>query len=228
MQFLIDIKNIFYPNICLGCEAVLTINENILCTTCLFDLPLTNYLTTNDTSVEKIFFGRIKIEKATALLFYHKKGITQKIIHNLKYRGHEEIGVYLGNWLGKEIKQNKHFNTIDYIIPVPLHKKRLKSRGYNQVTKFGERLAFYLEKPFIENVLVRQSASLTQTKKSRVDRWKNVKELFFLNDETIFENKHVLIIDDIITTGATIESCANELFKTKNIKISVVVMAVTE
>ena len=228
MQFLIDIRNIFYPDICLGCETVLTVNENTLCTTCLFDLPLTNYLKTNNSSIEKIFFGRIKIEKATALLFYHKKGITQKIIHNLKYKGYEEIGVYLGNWLGKEIKKSKYFNTIDYIIPVPLHKKRLKSRGYNQVTKFGERLAFYLEKPFIKNVLVRQSASLTQTKKSRVDRWKNVKELFFLNDETIFENKHVLIIDDIITTGATIESCANELFKTKNITISVVVMAVTE
>jgi len=228
MQFLIDIRNIFYPDICLGCETVLTVNENTLCTTCLFNLPLTNYLKTNNDSIEKIFFGRIKVEKATALLFYHKKGITQKIIHNLKYKGYEEIGVYLGNWLGKEIKKSKYFNTIDYIIPVPLHKKRLKSRGYNQVTKFGERLAFYLEKPFIENVLVRQSASLTQTKKSRVDRWKNVKELFFLNDETIFENKHVLIIDDIITTGATIEACANELFKTKNITISVVVMAVTE
>ncbi len=228
MQFLNDIKNIFYPKLCLSCISVLTSQENILCTDCLFNLPLTNYLKDDNKHVERIFYGRLKLERATAFLFYNKKGIVQKIIHNLKYKGHQEIGVYLGNWFGAALKQSYDFKTIDCIIPVPLHKKRLKQRGYNQLTKFGEQLSHHLKKPFITNILTRKSASKSQSKKSRFERLKNIDELFFLTDDKFFENKHILLIDDIITTGATLESCANELFKTNNIKISIVVMAITE
>jgi len=170
----------------------------------------------------------VKIEQATSLLFYSKKGIVQELIHNLKYRGHQEIGVFLGDWLGKEIITHNYFNDIDYIIPVPLHKNRLKKRGYNQVTKFGERLSHHLKKPYESKMLIRKTASATQTKKSRFDRWTNVKELFYLTDTSIFQNKHILLIDDIITTGATLEACANELLRTENIRISIAVMAVTE
>ena len=228
MQIFTDILHIFYPNICLNCDTVLTSNENMLCTTCLYDLPLTNYLKNNQDNVKKIFYGRIAVEQATALLHYHKKGITQELIHKLKYKGNQEIGTFFGDWQGVAMKKSDLFNDVDIIIPVPLHKNRLKKRGYNQVTKYGERLAFHLNKPFIPNVLVRKSFNKTQTKKSRFDRIKNVKELFYLTDKTIFENKHILLIDDIITTGATLESCANELFKTKNIKLSIAVIAITE
>ena len=228
MRFFNEIKNIFYPNICLNCETVLSINEKQLCTLCLFNLPLTNYLKNNDKSVEKIFYGRVKIERATAFLFYNKKGITQTLIHKLKYKGYEEIGGFFGDWFGEILKDNNSFNNIDYIIPVPLHKKRQKVRGYNQLTKFGERLSINMNKPFLENILIKKASSKTQTKKSRLERIKNVNKLFFLTDLEIFQNKHILLIDDIITTGATIEACANELFLTKNIKISIISMAISE
>lgn len=228
MQFLIDIKNIFYPNICLSCEAVLSNNEHVVCTSCLYKLPLSYSLEINNLIVEKVFFGRVKVFQATALLSYQKKGITQKLIHQLKYRGHQEIGTYLGDWLGSKMIKSELFDTIDYIIPVPLHKKRLKKRGYNQVSTFGLQLSKKLKVPFIENILIRTSTNPTQTKKTRLERWKNVVELFYLTDTTIFENKHILLIDDILTTGATIEACANELFKTNNITISLAFMAITE
>jgi ComF family protein len=228
MRIFNDILNIFFPNVCLSCDSVLTQHENTLCSRCLADLPLTNYLKNENINVVKVFYGRIKIEHATALLFYHKKGITQELIHKLKYKGYEQIGTFFGDWLGIDLKKEGIFEDIDYIIPVPLHKNRLKSRGYNQVTKFGQRLAFHLDKPFIEDKLIRTNANKTQTKKSRLERIKNVNELFYLTDNLFFEGKHILLIDDIITTGATIEACANELLKTKNIKISLAVMAITE
>jgi len=228
MRFFTEILNLFFPEVCLSCENVLTHNEKLVCSNCLTDLPLTNYLLNDNNNVTKIFYGRIKIEHATALMFYQKKGISQELIHKLKYKGYEQIGTFFGDWLGSELKKVGSFNDIDVIIPVPLHKNRLKSRGYNQVTKFGERLSFHLNKPFIENILIRTNANKTQTKKSRIDRIKNVKELFYLTDTSFFEGKHILLIDDIITTGATLESCVNELLQTKNIKVSLAVMAITE
>lgn len=228
MQIFNDILNIFFPNVCLSCNSILTQHENTLCSKCVADLPLTNYLKNNNTNMAKVFYGRIKIEHATALLFYHKKGITQELIHKLKYQGYEQIGTYFGNWLGSDLKKNGSFDDIDYIIPVPLHKNRLKSRGYNQVTKLGQGLAFHLNKPYIEDLLIRTNSNKTQTKKSRLERIKNVNKLFYLTDGIFFEGKHILLIDDIITTGATLEACANELLKTKNIKISLAVIAITE
>lgn len=228
MAFFNDLKNIFYPNTCSCCATVLSPYENTVCTTCLYNLPLTNYLQNDNIAIKEKFYGRIKIEHAAALLLYHKKGIVKELIYNLKYKGDEQVGYFLGDWLGKEVKSHQFLNDIDCIIPVPLHKKRLKKRGYNQVSKFGERLAYHLEKPYKENLLVRNSQSATQTKRSRLDRWKNVKDIFSITDTKQLENKHILLIDDIITTGATLESCANALLKAPHVKISIAVMAITE
>ncbi len=227
MHIFKGISQIFFPNICFCCENVLTNQEKVICTYCLHNLPVTNYTLTKDTSVLKVFYGRVAIENATALLFYQKKGIVQNLIHHLKYRNQQKIGTFIGNWLGAEMKESNQFNEIDYIIPVPLHSKRLKERGYNQVTKFGKQLADVLEVPYLENVLSRKKANKTQTNKGRMDRWNNVIELFYLENVLLFENKHILLIDDIITTGATIEACCNELNKTKNIKVSIAVMAIS-
>ena len=227
MQFFKDITHIFFPNICSCCDNVLTSNEITVCTQCIYDLPLTNYTLENSDFVKKVFYGRIQLEQATALFLYQKKGIVQNLIHNLKYRGHQEIGIFIGKWLGQEMKKSNNYEDIDYIIPVPLHKKRFKERGYNQLTQFGKQLSKELEIKYLENILVRKTTSRTQTKKIRTERWKNVIELFYLVDLSIFENKHILLIDDIITTGATLESCSTELLKTKNLKISIAVMAIT-
>jgi len=222
-----DILHIFLPDICLGCENTLINQEKILCTACNHNLPFTTFSNKKNNLVEKSFYGRIKIIDATSLLFYQKKGIVQRLIYNLKYKSHQEIGFLFGNKLANEIAHSDRFKNLDVVVPIPLHKKRLKKRGYNQVDKFGEQIALKLEIPFIKNVLIRKTATKTQTKKQRIDRWFNVTEIFSVSDKSVFENKHVLLVDDIITTGATIETCYDELSKVPNIKISIAVMAYT-
>ena len=228
MRILKDLFYLFYPKLCAVCELKLVENESSICTNCRHDLPLTNFLDYKDNKVTQVFYGRILIEKAYSLLFYRKKGITQKLIHDLKYKGNEEVGVFFGNWLGEILKENKEFANIDFIIPVPLHPKKLKERGYNQVTKFGERLSEYLQKPLVEDSLIRISSTKTQTFKSRFERFNNIGTKFMLENHTDFNNKHILLIDDVITTGATLEACAKEFRKSENCKISILTMAYTE
>ena len=228
MSLLKDLFYLFYPKLCVVCDLKLIENENIICTKCRHDLPLIKFKDYSDNKITQTFYGSVLIEKAFALLYYRKKGITLKLIHDLKYKGNEDIGLLFGNWLGEILKENNEFKDVDYIIPVPLHPKKLRERGYNQVTKFGKTLSLHLNKPLIENKLTRISASKTQTFKARFERFNNLDTKFLLNDETYFNNKHILLIDDVITTGATLEACAKEFLKSKNCRISVLTMAYTE
>jgi ComF family protein len=228
LQLFKDIFYLFFPKVCLNCKLQLKRNESLICTICRHDFPKTNFSNTPENVLEKKFYGRVPIESGTSLFFYHKNGKIQQIIHQLKYKNQEEIGTLFGNWLGGEMQEGGRFGNIDYIIPVPLHPNKKKKRGYNQLTKFGEILAKKLNANLIENKLMKVGSTETQTKKSLIERWRNIDELFELSDILFFENKHILLIDDVITTGATIETCANQLLKTKNIKISIAVMAYTE
>ncbi|NOR27469.1 MAG: ComF family protein [Lutibacter sp.] len=228
MNFLKDIFNIFFPEVCLCCHEHLTSNELTVCLICRHDLPLTNFSTEKDNLVEKSFYGRIPIENATALFYFLKKGKVQQLIHELKYNKQQQVGTFTGNWLGTEIAESNRFKNIDYIIPVPLHKKKLKTRGYNQVTTFGESLAQKLTTEYNTDFLIKVSSTKTQTKKIRLDRWKNVQELFIVQNKSALENKHILIIDDIITTGATLEACCNAFSNIKGLKISIACMAYTK
>ena len=228
MQIFKDIFYLFFPKVCLNCKLQLRQNETTICTPCRHDFPRTCYTNVEKNLLENKFYGRIPLEEATSLFFFHKKGKIQTLIHQLKYKNQEEIGTLFGNWLASEMQESSRFKNIDYIVPVPLHPNKRKKRGYNQLTKFGETLANKLDAVFIENKLIKIKSTETQTKKSLIERWRNVDELFQLSDSTFFLIIHLLLIDDIITTGATIETCANELLKTKNIKISIAVMAYTE
>ena len=228
MKILKDFFRIFYPELCANCDNQLAQNENTVCTFCRHDLPLANFTNYSNNKITKTFYGRIIIEKANTLLFYRKEGITKKLIHELKYKGNEEVGTFFGNWLGEILKHNNEFSDIDLIIPVPLHPKKLKQRGYNQVSKFGKKLSDHLEKPFLENELLRTSTSKTQTFKARFERFNNNDTKFQLKNTSTFKDKHILLIDDVITTGATLEACAKELQKTEGVKISILTMAYTE
>jgi len=228
MNFLKNLFNLFFPDVCLSCKLQLSTNEKTICTQCRHDFPLTEFTNYPNNLVEKRFIGRIPIDEATALLYFHKKGKSQQLIHELKYKGHQEIGTFLGNWLADEMLESNRFKKIDAIISVPLHPKKLKKRGYNQLTKFGDVLSKKMNIPIISNKLIKVGGTETQTLKGKIARWRNVQELFKLNDTTCFENKHLLLIDDVITTGATMESCCKELLKTKGVKISIAVMAYTE
>ena len=228
MRFLIDLFHLFYPKICVICDEKLIENEITVCTICRHDLPLTNFNNFSDNKLTQTFYGRIPLEKGFSLLYFRKKSSIQKLIHDLKYKGNQEIGIFFGNWLGEYLKDNKEFNNIDFIIPVPLHPKKMKERGYNQVSKFAEKLSFHLNIPSIENDLIRISSTKTQTFKTRLERFNNIDTKFVLKNPTKFEGKHILLVDDVITTGATLEACANEFLKLKNCKISILTMAYTE
>lgn len=222
--------NLLFPKLCIGCEVQLITNEHFLCVNCLHSIPCTNLHSVNGTMIVDLFYGSICLEQATALFFYHKKGMVQKLIHQLKYKNQEKISSYLGNWLGDDLIACNSYQDIDVVIPVPLHNKKLRSRGYNQVTGFGEAIAHKLGASFIENILIRAINTHTQTKKNRWTRWKNVDTIFMLDEINIdqLKGKHILLVDDVITTGATIKACSKEILSIPNVKLSVAVMAYTE
>lgn len=224
----INLLNLFFPKVCLGCQNYLTDNEQTICTTCRHQLPLTNFHFDTSNAVHKIMYGRVKLDQATALLHFSKKGIVQQLMHNLKYRGHEVVGQFLGEWLGEELKNSESYKAVDVVIPVPLHKTKQKQRGYNQVDKFGKALASALKAEYNSNVLVKTSATKTQVFKDRLKRSSTVEANFTTTEQGTLKNKHVLLVDDIITTGATLEACANALLVIEGLKLSVATMAITD
>lgn len=224
-----NLINLFFPKVCYACHNLLSDNENGICTVCRHELPVTNYHLEDENPVLKTFYGRVKLEHAASLLLFYKKGMVQQLLHNLKYRGHEKIGTLLGQWLGHELEKSKQFNDIEVVIPVPLHKSKLRKRGYNQVTKFAQELAASLDAEYIDNVLVKSTPTKTQVFKKRFARWDASNAVFTLQNAELIQGKHILLVDDIITTGATIESCVNTLLdhqNNKDIKISIATMAI--
>lgn len=222
-----NIINLLFPKVCMGCKGFLLSEENVICTTCRHEIPLTqHYLNPNNESFMK-FYGRIPVEHASALLYFHKKGIVQEIIHQLKYHGHEEIGTVFGDWVFEDLKTLEITGTFDAIIPVPLHKKRFQERGYNQVSAFGLALSNCLQIPFKDALLQRNVYSKTQVKKDRLGRTSVIDSIFDVTFTDSDHNKHYLLIDDVLTTGATLEACGRALLKIPGVKISVVCMAMS-
>jgi ComF family protein len=218
--------NLFFPKVCYACHNLLSDNEDTICMDCRHDLPVTNFHFDNNDSVAKALYGRAKIENGTSLFRFEQKGIVQQLVHNLKYRNHEKIGFVLGNWLGNELKTVEAYQNIDVVIPVPLHKNKLKKRGFNQVAKFGQQIAEALNADYKDDVLVKITNTKSQTNKNRFSRWMNTDELFALKNMETIDNKHILLVDDLITTGATLEACISVLNHAKNIKISIATMAI--
>ncbi|MEO5789850.1 MAG: phosphoribosyltransferase family protein [Gelidibacter sp.] len=225
---IINLLNLFFPKVCLACDDQLETSEVYVCTFCRHELPLTNFESTVHNDVTKRLYGRVQLENASALFWFTKKGLVQHLIHNLKYKGHEDVGKFLGQWLGQELKQQERFRTVDVVIPVPLHSKRLRQRGFNQVHEFGKELAEALECDFNTKVLQKDKATKTQVFKDRIRRWITDETLFVVTDYESLKGKHILLVDDIITTGATIEICANALSKIEGVTISVATMAIAE
>ena len=223
-----QLKNLFFPKVCAGCDAFLLPSEDVICTFCRHHLPLTNHYLTNDNEAFKKFYGKIPAEFVATFVYFHKKGIVQEMIHNLKYRAHEEIGTVIGNWFGENLKSVEIIKTIDEIIPVPLHKKRLQERGYNQVTTFGVALSKKLLIRYNDKLLQRNVYSKTQTKKNLLHRMEaGNKSLFDVTFSEADYNKHYLLIDDVLTTGSTLEACAHALLKIPGAKVSIVCIAMS-
>ena len=222
-----NLINVLFPKVCSGCSNHLLSNEKVICTICRHEIPLTNHHLNTENEAIKKFYGKIPVEFASTLVYFHKKGIVQEMIHNLKYRGHEEIGAVLGEWQAENLKKLPITNSFDEIIPVPLHKKRLKERGYNQVSSFGLALSKKLKINYNPNILSRSVYSKTQVKKNLLNRTEVLEHIFEVNFSEKDYDKHFLLIDDVLTTGSTLEACGRELLKIPGAKISVVCMAMS-
>lgn len=220
--------HLFFPPVCAGCESLLLQSENTICSHCRHAIPRTGQHLIPENEAFKKFYGKIAVEYASAFLYYHKKGIVQQLIHNLKYKGMAEIGSTIGHWYAAELKSIRMLQTVDAVIPVPLHPKKLKERGYNQVSDFGRAVSVDLGLDFNEKLLVRKVYSKTQTRKNLSGRAElNAKEIFDVVFLTSDHNKHFLLIDDVLTTGATLEACCRALLKIPGTRISVVCMAMS-
>jgi len=225
MQLLNDMLSFIYPPVCCSCGKILKVDSLVLCFECRFSLPKTDFHKFKGNPIEKIFWGRVPIHRASSYYYFKKGGKVQNLIHMLKYKGQQKVGETIGHLMGDELKQNEDFKDVSYVIPVPLHPKKLKKRGYNQSDSFAIGLSDKLKVEPQLNQLVRTISTQTQTKKSRWDRWLNVESIFKLNEPEKFTGKHVLLVDDVITTGATIESCAQKLREVPDIKISIASIA---
>ncbi len=228
MQYLKDIFYLFYPNLCVNCDVNLLESEKYLCTFCSNEIPIIENNAYVNSTLLAPFYGKVLINNVRCFMYYQKHGIAKKIIHELKYKNQPEIGEFIANWFGSQLKESAIFKDVDYIVPVPLHKKKLKKRGYNQLTKFGKTLSSILNIEYEEQILIKSSIAKTQTFKHRFERFSDSKTKFKLTDFKVFENKHILLIDDVITTGATLVACCNELLKVKNITISIATIAYTK
>lgn len=207
------ILDLLFPQLCSCCEQRLLQSEKCLCTNCIFHFPKTQYHLLPDNPVEELFWGRVEVERATSFLFFTKGSNYQKLIHQLKYKSNIQLGRVLGKHFAADLQNSTHFKNIDYIVPVPLHKRKEKQRGYNQSLIIAEGMSIVLNKPIVNDNLYRIIENPTQTRRSRYDRWKNVDGIFGIRDSEQFVHKHILLIDDVITTGSTLEAATWPLIK---------------
>ncbi|HEX2968162.1 MAG TPA: ComF family protein [Bacteroidales bacterium] len=220
-----DFLGLLFPRMCYGCGNHLLRNEKVICTECRIVIPRTGYHETRGNPVEQLFWGRCMITRASAFSFYSRGSRIRKLIHNLKYNGIEEIGTELGNIYGASLKSSGFLNDIDLLMPVPLHPSKERSRGFNQSLVICKGISSASGIEIVNDVLTRPVRTSTQTKKSRYDRWTNVEGIFRVGFEDRIAGKHILLVDDVITTGSTLEACVNELLKVDGVRVSVTALA---
>ena len=224
-EYIEDFWFLLFPHLCEACSSALHKNEGPICFKCLYDLPRTDYCIDLENPLVLLFAGRLRVEKATALFTFQKGSRFRKLLHALKYKNKPEIGSLLGRELGAEMLKSKNFNDIDYIIPVPLHPKRKKQRGYNQSEMIGQGISAVTKIPMLTENLVRAKETVTQTKMTKEERWKNVSGKFVVINPEQIAGKHILLIDDVVTTGSTIEACGEILLQVEDLKLSIAVLA---
>ncbi|MEI8053704.1 MAG: ComF family protein [Bacteroidota bacterium] len=220
-----DALHLFYPHLCYGCGTDLIEKHQLICSPCVFELPKTNFESIENNAVEKLFTGRLFL-KAAYCEFYFSKGHTlQHLIHELKYKGNTEIGFFLGELMGHSILNSERFGDIDFIVPLPMFTDKEKKRGYNQAEVLSKGIGKIIERPVKNNLISRNRATETQTRKHRTERWLNVDGSFVLNDPDAFIGKKILLVDDVITTGATLEACGNLILQMPNTNLYIAALA---
>ena len=226
-NYLDDLLHLFFPHTCLGCGTEILNRTDMLCARCVLQLPLSNFFLHAGNPVERIFYGRLLVEHAGSAFYFNKDSLLQHLVIQLKYRGNQSAGIYLGKLFGNALARAKRFDDVDLIIPVPLNEKKLFTRGYNQAALLAKGIGEAWRKPVSEDAVGRFLFTETQTHKDRVSRWQTMEGVFTVTDATALMNKHVLLIDDVITTGATLEACGSSIIKVHGTKLSIATLAYT-
>lgn len=220
-----DLLGLLYPSLCITCGERLVSQEKYVCLKCWLDLPVCRFHHDSDNKVAQLFWGRVQLEGATSYFQYRKGSRYQKLIHFIKYKGLKGLGFETGLRFGDVLAESDSFSAVDMLVPVPLHPRKQKERGFNQSEWIARGIADSMGKPVISENLFRKMFSSTQTRKSRFERWQNVEDIFGVNNPEAFENKHILLVDDVVTTGSTLEACATELLKIQGTRVSVATLA---
>jgi ComF family protein len=222
-----DFSHLFFPHICAGCGTDVLNRRSPLCIRCVDRLPLTNFHLHANNPVEKKFWGRLPIVSAASFCHFTAESLIQFLLHQLKYKGNKDIGIFLGRMMGNTLQESNRFMDINALLPLPLYAAREKKRGYNQAAVLCDGMAETMKLPVIRDAVIRLSATETQTHKNRADRWQNMEGRFQLVNSGAISNKHVLLVDDVVTTGATLEACGRELLKTGDTRLSIATLAYT-
>ena len=225
MNIFENILNLVYPNICLICSESLLRSENCICQSCVSNIPRTNLHRIKDNAIENKFLGKVKIESGTAFFYFTKGSPFQKILHELKYRGNRNVGKVLGMYAAADLCEDNYFADVDMIIPVPLHPKKLKKRGYNQSEYIAQGMSQILQKPLETKLLYRSQNTETQTKKGVFERFQNTEGVFETKQNEKLVGKHILLVDDVLTTGSTLEAASQALLSMESVKVSVFTLA---
>ncbi len=217
--------HLLFPHVCTGCGNDILNEGTVLCMRCIDAMPETNFEMHPNNPVEKTFWGRLPLMGVTAQFYFTKESLMQHLMHQFKYKANRELGLQLGRIMGEQIKKSGRF-AVDALIPLPLFPVKEKKRGYNQATILCEGMAESMGIPVLDKVITRPQHTETQTKKGRIERWKNMEGKFILSNPAAISNKHLLLVDDVVTTGATFEACGNELLKAENVKLSLASLCV--
>ena len=215
------VLHMLFPHLCRGCGSDIISRASMLCARCISQLPTTEFHFHANNPVEKIFWGRLPLIAATAQYYFTKESLIQKLMHGLKYKGEKELGKQLGRLMGLDLQQTNRFNDVDALVPLPLFPARERKRGYNQATLLCEGMAEVLHLEVLQAVIARVQATESQTKKGRMERWMNIEGKFSLRQPERIHGRHLLLVDDVITTGATLEACGQELLKGGDMKLSI-------
>ncbi|MCG8307286.1 MAG: ComF family protein [Cytophagales bacterium] len=228
MKLINDLLNIIFPRLCCICEEALTINEELLCFHCRSELPKTNSDNYAYEEFNSRLFGKLNTSLSVSYLYFYKSGITQKLLHQLKYKNFPELGFLIGNWFGHELQQRNFLDHVEVIIPVPLHPKKERKRMYNQSAYFARGISEVTNIPVDSKSLKRIDYNKSQTSMSKEQRWESVKHAFKVFQSDHVANKNILLVDDIVTTGATLEACGHQLYKHRASSISVATIALAK
>ncbi|MSQ78825.1 MAG: ComF family protein [Flavobacteriaceae bacterium] len=217
--------NLLFPNVCRGCSQPLVNGEEHICAMCISELPLTGYIGWNENPVAKRLWGRVNLIHASSFMHFVKDSMVQQLLHNLKYKGQKEIGFALGKLLGNELLENEKLNDVDYVVPVPMYPRKERKRGYNQAWTIAKGVSDSISKPIEQNSLVKILDTRSQTRLNRWMRWENQQEIFALKNASNYEGKHILLVDDVITTGSTLEACTTLMNQVDGCRVSVATLA---